>query len=254
MPDTHPSIYYQIHLEGYLDQQWAEWFDGMSINQENGKTVLTGPVADQAALHGLLKKVRDLGMPLVSLTQIKPDLYQYNKDSTMKIITFEQYGSPDVLQLKETAKPIPANDQVLIKIYSTAANPLDWHRMRADPFLVRLSQGFWKPQNPTLGADIAGVVEAVGRDVREFKPGDEVFGSIGSGGFAEYALAKEKQVAHKPANVSFEGAASVGVVGFTAIQGMRDFGQIRAGQKVLVNGASGGIGTFAVQICQSDGN
>lgn len=171
----------------------------------------------------------------------------------MKTIFFEQYGSPDVLQLKDVDKPTPGDNQILVKIHAAAANPLDWHLMRADPFLVRLGQGFWRPKIQKLGADIAGVVETVGKNVKEFKPGDEVFGSIGAGGFAEYALAKEKHLVHKPANVSFEGAASVGVVGFTALQGLRDFGHIRAGQKVLVNGASGGIGTFAVQYAKAIG-
>lgn len=172
----------------------------------------------------------------------------------MKAIVYEKYGSPDVLQLKEIEKPTPAAGQVLVKIHAASANPLDWHRMRADPFIVRFGEGFWRPQaGSKLGADIAGVVEAVGKDVKEFKPGDEVFGSIGAGGFAEYALAKEKNLTHKPANVSFEGAASVGVVGFTAIQGMRDYGHIQPGQKVLINGASGGIGTFAVQYAKAIG-
>ncbi|MFO7584903.1 MAG: NAD(P)-dependent alcohol dehydrogenase, partial [Anaerolineales bacterium] len=171
----------------------------------------------------------------------------------MKTIIFERYGPPEVLQLKEVEKPVPGDNQVLVKIHAASANPLDWHRMRADPFLARLSEGFWRPKTPKLGADIAGVVEAVGKGVAEFKPGDAVFGSIGAGGFAEYALAREEHLAHKPANVSFEGAASTPVVGFTAIQGMRDFGNIQPGERVLVNGASGGIGTFAVQYAKAIG-
>jgi NADPH:quinone reductase-like Zn-dependent oxidoreductase len=171
----------------------------------------------------------------------------------MKTIIFERYGPPEVLQLKEVEKPVPGDNQVLVKIHAASANPLDWHRMRADPFLARLSEGFWRPKTPKLGADIAGVVEAVGKDVTEFKPGDAVFGSIGAGGFAEYALAREVRLAHKPTNISFEGAASTPVVGFTAIQGMRDFGKIQPGEKVLINGASGGIGTFAVQYAKAVG-
>ena len=171
----------------------------------------------------------------------------------MKAILFTQYGSPDVLQLAEVEKPVPSDDQVLVKVVAASANPLDWHRMRAAPFLVRLSDGFFKPKNPKLGADIAGIVEAVGEDVTEFKPGDEVFGEIGSGSFAEYACAHEKSLVLKPTNVSFEAAAAAPVVGLTALQGLRDTGKIQPGQKVLINGAAGGIGTFAVQLAKSYG-
>lgn len=171
----------------------------------------------------------------------------------MKAILFPQYGSPDVLRLTEVEKPTPNENQVLVKVYAAAANPLDWHRMRGEPFLARLGEGFFKPKNPKLGADIAGQVEAVGKNVTEFKPGDEVIGSVGSGGFAEYVCAREKYFVLKPENVSFEAAAAAPVVGFTALQGLRDAGQIQAGQKVLVNGASGGVGTFAVQIAKSYG-
>ncbi|HSJ89210.1 MAG TPA: NAD(P)-dependent alcohol dehydrogenase [Anaerolineales bacterium] len=171
----------------------------------------------------------------------------------MKAIRFNKYGSPDVLELVEVEKPTPNEEQVLVKVVAASANPLDWHRMEGKPFLARMGEGLLKPQNPKLGADIAGRVEAVGKNVTGFKPGDEVFGSVGSGGFAEYVCAREKFFARKPGNLSFEAAAAAPVVGFTALQGLRDIGQIRAGQKVLVNGASGGVGTFAVQIAKSYG-
>jgi NADPH:quinone reductase-like Zn-dependent oxidoreductase len=171
----------------------------------------------------------------------------------MKAIIFTQYGSPDVLQLVEVDKPTPNENQVLVKVVAAAANPLDWHRMRADPFLVRLDGGLFKPKNPKLGADLAGIVEAVGRNVAEFKPGDEVFGEIGAGAFAEYACVHQKYLALKPANVSFAEAAATPVVGFTALQGLRDTGKIQAGQTVLVNGASGGVGSCAVQIAKAYG-
>lgn len=170
----------------------------------------------------------------------------------MKAILFNEYGSPDVLKLEEVEKPSPKDNQVLVKVVAAAANPLDWHRMRADPFLVRLSDGLLKPKDPRLGADFAGRVEAVGQDVTQFQPGDEVFGE-GVGGFAEYACAAERILVHKPANLSFEEAAAVPVVGFTALQGLRHAGEIQPGQKVLVNGASGGVGTFAVQLAKSFG-
>jgi len=171
----------------------------------------------------------------------------------MKAILFTKYGSPDVLQLKEVEKPTPKDNEVLIKVHAASANPLDWHRMRGEPFLARMGEGFLKPKNPKLGADIAGRVEAVGSNVTEFQPGDEVFGSVGAGGFAEYVCAREKYFVLKPGNLSFEEAAAAPVVGFTALQGLRDTGQIQAGQKVLINGASGGVGTFAVQLAKSYG-
>lgn len=171
----------------------------------------------------------------------------------MQAILFHNYGSPDVLQLEEVDKPTPQEDQVLIKIHACAANPLDWHRMRADPVLVRLGDGLRRPKNPRLGADIAGVIEAVGSAVKTLQPGDEVFGEIGAGGFAEYACVKETAVVPKPANLTWVEAAAVPVAGLTALQGLRDTGKIQPGHKVLVNGASGGVGTFAVQIANAFG-
>ncbi len=174
----------------------------------------------------------------------------------MKAIVYERYGSPDVLELREIQKPTPKDDEVLIKIHAASANPLDWHFMRGEPFLARLEAGLLKPKNKILGADIAGRVETVGRNVKEFQPGDEVFGEIfenGLGGFAEYVSVPESALALKPANISFEAAAAVPVAALTALQGLRDKGQIQSEQKVLINGASGGVGTFAVQIAKSFG-
>jgi NADPH:quinone reductase-like Zn-dependent oxidoreductase len=168
----------------------------------------------------------------------------------MKAILFTRYGSPDVLQVTEVEKPVPNENQVLIKVMAASANPLDWHRMRGEPFLARMGEGLRKPRDTRLGADVAGQVESVGKNVTEFKPGDEVFGAVGAGSFAEYVCTREKNLALKPSNVSFEAAAAAPVVGYTALQGLRDHGQIRAGQKVLVNGAAGGIGTFAVQLAK----
>jgi NADPH:quinone reductase-like Zn-dependent oxidoreductase len=170
----------------------------------------------------------------------------------MKAIVYHKYGSPDVLGLQELDKPVVKDNQVLVRVQAASANPLDWHRMRGAPFLARLSEGLLKPKNPGLGADIAGTVEAVGSSVTEFQPGDEVFG-VCVGGFAQYVCTGETKLALKPANLSFEAAAAVPVAAFTALQGLRDKGQVRAGQKVLVNGASGGVGTFAVQIAKSFG-
>lgn len=174
----------------------------------------------------------------------------------MKAIVYTKYGSPDVLQLKDIEKPVPADDEVLINVQAASVNAADWHLLRADPFLVRFMSGLLKPKNTILGADIAGRVEAVGKNVKQFKPGDEVFGDIsacGWGGFAEYVCTCEDALVLKPTNISFEEAAAVPMAAVTALQGLRDKGQIQPGQKVLINGASGGVGTFAVQIAKSFG-
>ncbi len=170
----------------------------------------------------------------------------------MRAIVCTRYGSPDALQLNEVEKPAPTEGRVLVKVHAASANPVDWHTMRGKPFLVRFSEGLRKPKDPRLGTDIAGRVEAVGSNVTQFKLGDEVFGTC-PGGFAEYASAREDRLALKPTNRSFEESAAVPVAAFTALQGLRDSGRIRAGQEVLVNGASGGVGTFAVQIAKSFG-
>jgi NADPH:quinone reductase-like Zn-dependent oxidoreductase len=172
----------------------------------------------------------------------------------MKAIVYTKYGPPDVLQLKETEKPAPKDDEVLIKVHAASLNAYDWHALTADIFLVRLMGfGLLKPKNKILGADIAGRVEAAGRNITQFEPGDDVFGDIGRGGFAEYACARENRLVSKPANLSFEEAAAVPMAALTALQGLRDKGRIQPGQKVLINGASGGVGTFAVQIAKSFG-
>jgi NADPH:quinone reductase-like Zn-dependent oxidoreductase len=170
----------------------------------------------------------------------------------MKAIVCTKYGSPDVLQLKEVEKPIPKDHEVLIHIQAASVNPFDWHFMRGTPYLVRLQSGLRKPKEITVGADVSGVVEAVGKDVTEFQPGDKVFGTC-SGAFAEYVCTSEKGLVKKPDNLTFEQAAAVPIAAFTALQGIRDTGQVLPGQKVLINGASGGVGTFAVQIAKSFG-
>jgi NADPH:quinone reductase-like Zn-dependent oxidoreductase len=172
----------------------------------------------------------------------------------MKAIVYTEYGSPDVLQLKEVEKPVPAEDEVLVQVHASSVNAADWRMMRADPFLVRLYAGLLKPKKfHTLGADIAGRVEAVGKNVRQFKAGDEVFGDVSStgfGGFAEYKCARESELILKPTNLSFEEAATVPLAAMTALHGLRDKGQIQPGQQVLIHGASGGVGTYAVQLAK----
>jgi NADPH:quinone reductase-like Zn-dependent oxidoreductase len=175
----------------------------------------------------------------------------------MKAMMRHQYGSPDVLKLEEVDIPSLGEDKVLLKIQAASVNALDWHLLTADIFLVRLmGQGLLRPKNPKLGADAAGQVEAVGSQAKEFQPGDEVFGDIapwGPGSFAEYAVVPENALVLKPANLSFEEVAAVPVAALTALQGLRDQGQIQPGQKVLIQGAAGGVGTFAVQIARAFG-
>lgn len=171
----------------------------------------------------------------------------------MKAIVYYNYGSPDVLQLEEIEKPVPTDNQVLVKIRAVSINPYDWHFMEGVPYIARvLGFGPLKPTSPRLGVDFAGTVEAVGKNVTGFKQGDEVFGGKG-GAFAEYVAINEKFLVAKPANITFEQAGSVQIAGLTALQGLRDKGKIQPGQKVLINGASGGVGTFAVQIAKALG-
>jgi NADPH:quinone reductase-like Zn-dependent oxidoreductase len=170
----------------------------------------------------------------------------------MKAVVYHNYGSPDVLKCEEIEKPTAGDNEVLIKVRAASVNPLDWHFMRGTPYVVRIMAGLLKPKVTRLGVDVAGQVEAVGRNVTQFKPGDEVFGAC-RGAFAEYACTAESALVMKPDNVTFEQAASVQVAALTALQGLRDKGRIQAGQKVLINGAAGGVGTFAVQIAKSFG-
>jgi NADPH:quinone reductase-like Zn-dependent oxidoreductase len=169
----------------------------------------------------------------------------------MQGIVFDRYGSPDVLELRETEAPTAKDDQVLVRVHAASVNPLDWHRLRGQPFFVRGSEGWRRPRNTGLGVDLAGTVEAVGRDVTELRPGDEVFGmSIRT--LADYAAVSPEGLAPKPANTTFEQAAAVPLAALTAVQALRN-GGVEAGQSVLVSGASGGIGTFAVQIAKALG-
>ncbi len=176
----------------------------------------------------------------------------------MKAIVYTKYGPPDVLHLEEVKKPAINEEQVLVKVHAASINASDWHMLTADPFPMRLiGNGMFKPKNTILGVDVSGCVEAVGRNVAQFKPGDAVFGDIfglGSGSFAEYVSVPECALALMPSNVSFEEAAAVPVAAVTALQGLRDQGHIQPGQNVLINGASGGVGTFAVQIAKAFGS
>ena len=172
----------------------------------------------------------------------------------MRAVVREEYGSPDVLTLQEVERPSPEDNEVLVKIHASSVNAGDWRRLRGEPRVFRfMGMGVRTPKIKILGNDTAGRVEAVGSKVTRFQPGDEVFGESDGGGFAEYARVAEDALALKPANISFEEAAAVPVAALTALQGLRDAGRIQSGQKVLINGASGGVGTYAVQIAKSFG-
>jgi NADPH:quinone reductase-like Zn-dependent oxidoreductase len=171
---------------------------------------------------------------------------------TMKAIVAERYGPPDALELRNVDKPVIADDQVLVRVHASSVNPAEWYRVTGPYFARLFGDGMRKPKSSAVGADLAGRVEAVGKDVEEFQPGDEVFGTSGAA-WAEYAPARAVRLVRKPAKVSFEEAAAVPIAAITALQALRDHGQVQAGQKVLINGASGGVGTFAVQIAKSFG-
>jgi NADPH:quinone reductase-like Zn-dependent oxidoreductase len=170
---------------------------------------------------------------------------------TAKAVVYREYGSPDVLHCEDVEKPSPGDDEVLIRIRAAAANPLDYHLM-SGAFLMRPMTGLRKPKTTRPGVDFAGEVEAIGRNVARFRPGDAVYGAL-RGAFAEYGCALETRLALKPANLTFEQAAAIPVAGLTALQGLRDKGRLQPGQNVLINGAAGGVGTFAVQIAKSFG-
>jgi len=260
---------YEIRIVGHLDAHWADWFDGMSITlKEDGTMLLSGPVPDQPALYGLLRKVRDLGLPLISVNQITVTLIQQIlnkkrcntkmnantfKKLEMKAIVFNQYGTPDVLKLANIPAPTLKDDQVLIRVFAASVNSADY-RLLSGPIPRLMGFGLLRPKDKIMGADIAGRIEAVGKNVTRFKPGDEVFGDIatGFGGFAEYVCARESVLVKKPANLTFEQAAAVPMAAVTAFQGLRK-GGIKPGDRVAVVGASGGVGTFAVQIAKSFG-
>jgi NADPH:quinone reductase-like Zn-dependent oxidoreductase len=171
----------------------------------------------------------------------------------VKAASYTRYGPPDILQIVEVAPPVPGDDDVLIAVRAASANPLDVHFMRGRPWPVRLAMGLRRPKRTRPGVDLAGIVEAIGRNVTQFRPGDAVFGSCRGGAFAELVCAAEDKLAAKPASLSFEQAAALPVAGLTALQGLRDKGRLQPGQRVLINGAGGGIGTLAVQIAKALG-
>jgi NADPH:quinone reductase-like Zn-dependent oxidoreductase len=187
----------------------------------------------------------------MSATAMEQESTMTQHTNSMKAIVHERYGRPEVLKLRDVEKPLIKDDQVLVRVHASSVNPVEWYGVTG-PYFARLGNGLRKPKSTAVGSDLAGRVEAVGRDVKDLQPGDEVFGTSGYS-WAEYAPAREEKLVLKPANLSFEEAAAVPIAALTALQALRDKGQVQPGQKVLINGASGGVGTFAVQIAKSFG-
>ena len=176
-----------------------------------------------------------------------------HRDVLMKAVVMESYGTPDVLELRDVARPTPKAGEVLVRVHAASVNDWDWGLLQGAPFVIRMFNGLFTPKVQIIGGDIAGRVEAVGRDVKSFQAGDEVYGDLcmsGFGAFAEYACAPEASLAHKPARMTFEQAAAIPQAGMLAVQGLIDVGRIQSGQKLLLNGAGGGVGTFALQIAK----
>jgi NADPH:quinone reductase-like Zn-dependent oxidoreductase len=201
----------------------------------------------------LIVGVASLAVAISYTSACKSSTVAAASSTTMTAVTSRCYGGPEVLRLEALEKPIPSDDQMLVRVHVAALNPLDWHSMRGEPYFMRMGGGLGTPQDTTIGVDFAGTVETVGKNVKNFKAGDQIFGGR-SGALAQYVLASEaSSVVHKPASITFEEAAAIPIAAITALQGLRDRGQLQAGQSVLINGASGGVGTFAVQIAKSMG-
>src|SRR5918992_5317546 len=214
----------------------------------SGTTVLLG------LLRGRELERRDT-MTSPKIPQVQPlrERGRGKEQTSMKAIVQEEYGSADVLELRDIDIPEIGDDEVLLRVHAAGVGRDVWHVMRGLPYPIRLAgYGFRAPKNPVIGSDVAGVVEAVGNKVSRFRPGDEVFG-IGKGSYAEYVCAREDKLAPKPTNLTFEQAAVLAIMGSTALQALRDKGKVEPGQEVLIIGASGGVGTYAVQIAKAFG-
>ena len=243
---------YEIRVEGHLDERWGDWVDGVEIRHDaDGTSTLIAPLADQPALHGVLGRLRDLGIPVVSVCRIDEN---GEASALMRAAVQYRYGDPtEVIEVRDIERPTIAADEVLIRVHAAGVDAGVWHLVSGQPYLLRaMGFGLRRPKNPIAGMDVAGTVEAVGSAVTRFQPGDEVFGAA-TGSFAEYAKAKEGQLALKPTNLTFEQAAAVPTSAATALMALREVGKVTAGQRVLVIGASGGVGTYAVQIAKALG-
>lgn len=253
---------YQIRVRGHIGERWAERFAGMRIRSErNGDTLLIGPVADQSALYGLLRQVRDLGLPLLSVAWLPAELYSNVKAETMKAAVYYEYGGPEVVRLAEAPRPEVGEKDVLIRVRATAVNSGDYRIRSMDVppgfrLFARLVFGFKRPKQPILGSVVAGEVVEAGEKVTRFQVGDRIMATSGAslGAHAEYkVLPEEGAIAPLPENLSYEEAAALPFGGHTALTFLKDLGKIQAGEKILINGASGAVGTAAVQLARHFG-
>jgi NADPH:quinone reductase-like Zn-dependent oxidoreductase len=249
-PEPEPERH-EIRVQGHLDDRWGDGVEGLTFTHEpDGTTTLTGPLADQAALHGLLNRFRDLNVPIVSVRRLSDDA---EPRTTMRAVVQDEYGSTDVLRLSEIGRPEIGDDDVLVRVHAAGLHIGDWHLMTGRPYLMRvMGFGFRAPKARVRGMDVAGTVAAVGRNVTRLRAGDAVFG-ICDGAFAEYARAGAATLAPTPASLTFEQAAAVPTSACVALQALRDKGAIQPGQQLLIVGASGGVGLFAVQIAKALG-
>ncbi|MFW5688579.1 MAG: NAD(P)-dependent alcohol dehydrogenase [Spirochaetota bacterium] len=240
---------YQIRVRGHLGDELARRFDGFTVSSEpNGETVLTGSGLDQAALHAVIKRVQALGLELVSVNDIG--------GRRMKAAIHTRYGGPEVVSVRTVDAPVPARGEVLVRVAAASLNAADLLAISGTPVFVRFGSGLFRPRNTTPGTDVAGTVEALGADVTELAVGDRVAGDLsptGRGAFAELAVTRPEVLARLPDGVSAEDAAALPMAAVTAYQALVDTARVEAGERVLIDGASGGVGTFAVQIAKARG-
>ncbi len=249
--NTTDHAVYEIRVKGHLDARWAGRVDSVAIkHRADGSTTLRAAVPDRPALHGLLARMRDLGVPVISVCRVGEDGHEGS--ALMQAIVQRNYGTADQLELAAIERPAIGEHQVLVRVHAATVDAGVWHLMAGLPYIVRAGYGLRRPKSPVPGMDLAGTVEATGAAVTRFRPGDQVFGS-GAGAFAEYAAISEDKLARKPSNVSWEQAAAIGNSAAAALEALRDVAQVQPGQRVLVIGASGGVGSFAVQIASALG-
>ncbi|MEZ4503547.1 MAG: NAD(P)-dependent alcohol dehydrogenase [Dehalococcoidia bacterium] len=242
---------YEIRVAGHLGDRWADWVDDLSLTREaDGTTTMRAPLADQPALHGVLARMRDLGVPVISVC---PSVdAETPRDGLMKAVVQRRYGTADELRIERTERPAVGEHDVLVRVRAAGLDAGVWHLMTGLPYIVRAGYGLRRPKHLVPGMDLAGRVEAVGSAVTRFQPGDDVFGSA-TGALAEYAAIPEDKLAPKPSNLGWEAAAAIGNSAAAALQALRDLANVQRGQRVLVIGASGGVGSFAVQIATALG-
>jgi len=242
---------YEVRVQGHLDDRWSDWIDDIEIITEgDGTTKLVARIPDQPALHGILARLRDLGIPVISVCCVDEN---GDRNALMRAVVQDRYGEPDVLQVRDIERPEAGEHEVLVRVHAAGVDAGVWHLVTGQPYLVRaMGFGLRRPKQATPGMDLAGEVAAVGTAVTRFQPGDHVYG-VATGSFAEYVVAREDQLAMRPDGLNNTQAAAVPTSAATARMAVSDVARVQAGERVLVIGASGGVGTFAVQIAKAHG-